>query len=143
MIIGDIYFPDTNALSGFMARRDEHLVRLIMKHRSELRLSSVVWFELCYGAEKRKDVPKFEARLQELRRLIPEVEPFDEVAARAAARVRAYLANLKPNAQPIGHFDCLLAGHALALGATVVTNNVREFSRVPGLLVEDWQDTLG
>ncbi|KXU34113.1 hypothetical protein AXK11_08685 [Cephaloticoccus primus] len=143
MVKRRIYFPDTNALSGFAARRDEHLVELIERHRSALRLSAVVWFELCYGAEKRKDQLKFEARLEELRHLIPKVEPFDEVAARAAARVRAYLANLKPNAQPIGPLDCLLAGHALALGATVVTNNVREFSRVPGLLVEDWQDTLG
>jgi len=47
-------------------------------------------------------------------------------------------AELKPNAQPIGAIDCLLAGHALSLGAGIVTGNVREFRRVPGLVVEDW-----
>jgi tRNA(fMet)-specific endonuclease VapC len=49
------------------------------------------------------------------------------------------LETLKPNAQPIGPHDVLLAGHALALGAVLVTHNVREFTRVPRLVVEDWQ----
>jgi tRNA(fMet)-specific endonuclease VapC len=53
--------------------------------------------------------------------------------------VRVILETLRPNAQPIGPYDVLLAGHALALGATLVTHNTREFARVPGLTVEDWQ----
>jgi len=46
---------------------------------------------------------------------------------------------MRPNAQPIGHYDVLLAGHAIALGATLVSHNTREFMRVPGLAIEDWQ----
>lgn len=53
--------------------------------------------------------------------------------------MRAFLANLKPNAQPIGAYDTLLAGQALALGAVCVTHTVNEFSRVPGLNVKNWQ----
>jgi len=127
-------------LCRFATRRDRRLARLIEARRGQLKLSAVVWFELCYGAEKRPDMPQLERRLTELRRLIPEVEPFGEKAARAAAQIRAYLENLKPNAQPIGPLDYLIAGHALTLGAVPVTNNTREFSRVPGLLLEDWQE---
>jgi tRNA(fMet)-specific endonuclease VapC len=67
------------------------------------------------------------------------VESFDDHAAHHTGFVRAFLANLKPNAQPIGAYDALLAGHALALGAVFVTHNTAEFARVPGLAVEDWQ----
>ena len=54
--------------------------------------------------------------------------------------VRAHLARLKPNAQPIGPYDLMLAAQALRLGAVVVTHNHAEFQRVPDLGVEDWQD---
>ncbi len=53
--------------------------------------------------------------------------------------VRAFLARLKPNAQPIGPYDLMLAAQALRIGATVVTNNTSEFARIPGLEVQDWQ----
>jgi tRNA(fMet)-specific endonuclease VapC len=71
---------------------------------------------------------------------MPAVEDFDEYAAQLAAEVRASLETMRPNAQPIGPYDVLLAGHALAMGAVLVTHNTREFSRVPGLSVEDWQE---
>jgi tRNA(fMet)-specific endonuclease VapC len=60
---------------------------------------------------------------------------FDGYAAESAARVAA---DLKRAGQPIGEIDTLIAGHALAVGATVVTHNTKDFSRVPGLTVVDW-----
>lgn len=48
---------------------------------------------------------------------------------------------MRPNAQPIGPYDILLAGHALSMGAVLVTHNTRGFTRVPGLAVEDWQES--
>jgi len=134
-----LYLWDTNAATRFLSGRDRRLVDLAHKHRKQIRLSPVVWFELRYGVEKRPELEHLGARLNGLREHIVEVEPFDERAAWWAARVRAYLGRLKPNAQPIGPYDMLLAGHALALDAVVVTHNVREFSRVPGLQIEDWQ----
>lgn len=78
-------------------------------------------------------------RLALLQAIFPFVRSFGKDDAVEAAGVRAYLETLKPNARPIGPHDVLLAGHALALGAVLVTHNVREFTRVPRLVVEDWQ----
>jgi tRNA(fMet)-specific endonuclease VapC len=78
--------------------------------------------------------------LKLIRNAIPAIEDFDEQAALRAAEVRASLETKRPNAQPIGPYDVLLAGHALAMGAVLVTHNTREFTRVPGLSVEDWQE---
>jgi len=133
-----LYFLDTNAASAFIRGQDAGLVLRVREAMPRLRLSAVVWGELWYGMLKRPDRPRLRVGLERLRERIPTVEPFDERASEVAAEVRTYLATLKPNAQPIGAIDCLLAGHALSLSAGIVTGNVREFRRVPGLVVEDW-----
>lgn len=134
-----LYLPDTNAVSRFARGQDPALHARFVEHAASLRLSAIVWFELRYGAERRPDLPRLERRLELLREILRDTEPFDDEAAWHAARVRAYLENLKPNAQPIGPCDTLIAGHALSLGATLVTDNVSEFGRVPGLAVENWR----
>lgn len=92
-------------------------------------------YELSVGVAKSYDPIKEKARLKLLigafRRL-----RFGVGAAEEAARVRAYLESL---GTPIGPYDTLLAGHALSLSLIMVTANVKEFSRVPGLTVENWQ----
>ncbi len=72
-------------------------------------------------------------RISELRF---EVLTFDKEDAEASGEVRALLANI---GQTIGPFDVLIAGQALARGLILITHNKREFARVPGLLVEDWE----
>jgi tRNA(fMet)-specific endonuclease VapC len=134
-----IYLLDTNTASRFMRGRDERLRDKVVENLGDCRLSVIVMAELEYGAAKRPDMPVFAERAGKFRTMFAEVSVFDEDAAWHAGRVRAHLANLKPNAQPIGPYDVLIAGHALALGACVVTRNVDEFKRVPGLMVEDWQ----
>jgi tRNA(fMet)-specific endonuclease VapC len=62
--------------------------------------------------------------------------PFDSAAAEAAARIRV---ELETHCSLIGPLDLLIAGTALSRGATLVTNNIQEFSRVPGLHVVDWK----
>lgn len=62
--------------------------------------------------------------------------PFDPDAARESARVRALL---EAQGQPIGPYDVFLAGQALAQSLILVTDNTREFSRVPGLTLENWK----
>ena len=106
---------------------------------ADCRLSSIALMELEYGAAKRPEIAAFRERIARLQAVFPRMESFDDRAARHTGFVRAFLANPKPNAQPIGVYDALLAGHALALGAVFVTHNVAKFSRVPGLAVEDWQ----
>jgi tRNA(fMet)-specific endonuclease VapC len=90
--------------------------------------------ELLTGAEKsnkpaetRREMDRFTAHLGVL--------PFDEAAAAHAAEIRA---TLEGRGQSIGGFDTLIAGHARSRGLIVVTENLREFSRVEGLRAEDW-----
>ncbi|MNH32282.1 tRNA(fMet)-specific endonuclease VapC [compost metagenome] len=93
--------------------------------------------ELIYGAEKSANpqrnlsvVEGFAARL--------EVLDYDDHAAEHSGQLRAELAKA---GTPIGPYDQLIAGHARALGLILVTNNLGEFQRVPGLRVEDWMNT--
>ena len=134
-----IYLLDTNALSRLARGLDAGLAAKVAANVLGCRLSAVAWFELQYGAARSPHPAKAMPRLALLREILPAVEPFDEQAAGRAGKVRSFLETLRPNAQPIGPYDVLLAGHALALGAVFVTHNTREFSRVPGLNVEDWQ----
>jgi len=133
------YFMDTNAASAFVKGKDLGLVDKVTRYLPRLLLSSIVLSELEYGARKNPEQRRYRENLRWLRGRIPTVQVFDEVAAQWAGEVRAYLENLKPNAQKIGPIDSLIAGHALARGAGVVTHNVGEFGRVPGLAILDWQ----
>ena len=90
--------------------------------------------ELIYGAEKSSnpgrnlaDVEGFAARLEVLK--------YDQDAAAHTGQLRAELAKA---GTPIGPYDHMIAGHARSQGLILVTNNLREFNRVPGLRVEDW-----
>ena len=100
----------------------------------EVGVSSVTAAKLSYGAEKSSRPEQNREALS--RFLLPlEVLAFGDEAAAAYGRVRAAL---EKSGTPIGPLDTLIAAHAVSLGVTLVTNNVREFSRVPGLEVEDW-----
>ena len=134
-----IYLPDTNAFSRFFRgnKGNDSLRDRIISELPFCRISSIVLSELEYGASK-SGVPIHRDHVSQLRSLIPDVASFDADAATYAGNVRAFLANLRPHAKPIGHYDSLLAGQALALGACVVTDNLGEFTRVPGLIVENW-----
>ncbi len=135
-----IFLPDTNVLSRYLRGRveDGPLKLRLERALADCRLSAIVLMELEYGAAKRPEIAVFRERIARLKEVFPGVAGFDAAAAYHSGIVRAYLARLKPNAQPIGPYDALLAGHALALGAVFVTQNRAEFSRVPGLAVEDW-----
>jgi tRNA(fMet)-specific endonuclease VapC len=136
-----IYLLDTNALTRFARGIDPGIARKVDENALDCRISSIAWFELQYGAARSPDPSKATPRLKFLRNAIPAIEDFDEHAAQRAAEVRAALEAKRPNAQPIGPYDVLLAGHALSMGAVLVTHNTREFVRVPGLVVEDWQQS--
>ncbi len=136
-----LYLPDTNIWSRFLrGHPDDVAVRLRVERELPLcRLSAIALMELEYGAAKRPDIPVYRERVLNLIALFPRVEPFDSLCAHHAGVVRATLANLKPNAQPVGHYDALLAGQAIALGAVFVTDNLAEFRRIPGLRCENWR----
>ena len=89
-------------------------------------------FELYYGAHKSQQTAR---NLELLDRMAFETVPFDAGDARAAGAVRS---QLEAAGRPIGPYDLLIAGQALARGLTLVTANTREFQRVNGLDCEDW-----
>lgn len=136
-----IYLLDTNVLSRLARGIDHAIADKVARHVDDCVVSAVTWYELEYGAARSPEPVKSRQRLALVRAIFPFVRAFGEDEAAEAAAVRVYLEILRPNAQPIGPHDVLLAGHALALGAVVVTHNVREFTRVPRLVVEDWQAT--
>jgi tRNA(fMet)-specific endonuclease VapC len=136
-----LYLLDTNALTRLARGIDSAIAQKVDECAVDCRVSSVAWFELQYGAARAPDPSRTMPRLRFLRKVFPAIEDFDEQAAQKAAEVRAALETMRPNAQPIGPYDVLLAGHALAMGAVLVTHNTREFVRVPGLPVEDWQES--
>lgn len=134
-----LYLLDTNVLSRVARGVDRALSERVARSIEDCVVSAIAWYELEYGAARSPDPAKATQRLTLLRSAFPFVRAFGEEEAIEAANVRAYLETLRPNAQPIGPHDVLLAGHALALGAVLVTHNTREFSRIPRLVIEDWQ----
>lgn len=124
---------DTN-ICVHLLRGDSEEVRAALKNtpRESLAVSTLTVFELRYGTERSHSPERARTTLDLFLRDIA-VIPFDAPAAAHAAEIRAAL-----RAQPIGPYDLLIAGHARSLGATLVTRNVKEFKRVPGLKVVAW-----
>lgn len=128
------YLLDSNIAIEMFRRPAGKVAGTVRGHaaRKVTVLSSIVTHELYYGVY-RSDQPEYNLATIEL--LNMEVLDFTDVDARSAGRVRADLAKL---GTPIGPYDVLIAGQALARGLKLVTHNVREFSRVEGLRIEDW-----
>ena len=130
-----IYLLDTNVCIAAM--RGHALVRqqLANQSPSDCGVSAVSLYELQSGVERCRQ-PATERLKVELF-IQPMIQvPFDDVAAVHSARIRWYL---EQRGQIIGPYDLMLAGQALALDVILVTHDSDEFSRVPGLKVEDWQ----
>ena len=129
-----IYMLDTNILIYLIKRKPPDVMARFLKHDfGAMCVSSITVAELEFGVSKSgslKNKQALDALMQLLQR-----PAFDGHAANAYGPLRA---TLEARGTPIGPPDTLIAAHALALGATLVTNNVREFSRVPGLKLEDW-----
>jgi tRNA(fMet)-specific endonuclease VapC len=126
---------DTSVLIELLRGRAETARSRFVDARGSIAVSTISVHELAYGVERSARPEANREAVTELLSLVT-VLPFDEPAAAAAAAIRADLAR---RGTPIGAFDFLIAGHALAMGMTVVTNNLSEFARVHGLVVEDWR----
>lgn len=127
------YLLDTNAVIKMTARHPGLERRLHQEDPAEFGLSVIVRHELYFGAYKSRDV---QANLDKIAALLFEIVPFDDEDARSAGTVRA---GLSAAGTPIGPYDILIAGQALARDLTLITHNIREFSRVQGLRIEDWE----
>lgn len=134
-----IWLPDTNVFSAHLRGRDPGLSAKLTQALLDggLRLSFFVLCELRYGADKalRSGEKRPADRVAKLSQALP-LELPGETVPHHYGRIRA---ELEAAGTPIGGMDLLLAAHALALGACVVTANTREFVRVDGLAVENWR----
>lgn len=128
------YMLDTNIVSDLVRRPDgETARRAASLDPGTIAVSIIVAAELRYGAARRQS-----ARLtRQLEAVLSALEALP-LAAPADAHYGAIRSDLERIGHTIGHNDLLIAAHARALNATLVTRNVREFGRVPGLPVEDW-----
>jgi tRNA(fMet)-specific endonuclease VapC len=128
---------DTNICS-FLIRRgspaaEKRLIQLSPRH--EVTISAITYFELRRGALAPNAPKRLLNEIWQFVERLAHVEPFDEDAAEHAARVDE---DLRAKGARIGEYDTLIAGHALRAEYVLVTNNWREFSRVHGLMLEDW-----
>jgi tRNA(fMet)-specific endonuclease VapC len=132
------YLLDTNAWIAYLRQNNPQLVqRVLQEDPADIALCSVVLAELFYGAHHGA-VGNLAGNLALIARLQQRFAslPFDDRAAAEYGKVRAYLAS---QGTLIGPNDLMIASIALAEGWTLVTHNTAEFSRVPGLKLEDWQ----
>jgi tRNA(fMet)-specific endonuclease VapC len=128
------YMLDTNiciyVVKNYPAKLRERFNRLA----DQLCISTVTLAELHYGAEKSaRRLDNLEAIRQFVARL--GILPFSTAAAAHYGEIRAALERA---GTPAGAYDMLIAGHARSEGMTVVTNNLREFERMPGVRAENW-----
>ena len=129
------YLLDTNICIFLIRNKSPKLVqKLTQQSILDISLSSITVAELQFGVQKSNQPVQNQQALNQF--LIPfTILDFDYNAAVVYGRIRAYL---EAQGTPIGALDTLIAAQALSENLVVVTNNTREFSRVPGLTVEDW-----
>jgi tRNA(fMet)-specific endonuclease VapC len=129
---------DTNTCVYYLrAPKGSRIARRLAASRPyEIGLCSVVKAELLYGAERSQQAQKNREQLDQFFAPFPSL-PFDD---RAAAVYGAMRVQLERHGTPIGPHDLLIASIALSHRVILVTHNVSEFSRVPGLQIEDWQE---
>ena len=131
------YLLDSNTCIAAMRHHTLVLQRMAAVPPADCVVSSITSYELFTGVEKCADPVKERAKVDLLLATISELV-FDGDAAREAGRIRALL---ESRGCMIGAYDVLLAGHARSANLTLVTANTAEFSRVPGLTLEDWHLT--
>lgn len=133
------YLLDTNICIYLINRKPHH--EAVLRHMDglmygDILISSITVAELRYGVAKsarpEQNKEKFEGFIERF-----EVVAFDDAAAAVYGTIRAVLESA---GTPIGPLDTLIAAHALHLQCTLVTNNVREFERVPDLKIENWAE---
>jgi len=129
------YLLDTNTCISVMRNEPAVVARMSASSPGDCAISAITAYELYTGVEKCSDPGRENTKVGTLLKTVHTL-PFDSAAAKQAARIRAAL---ESRGCPIGPYDVLLAGHALAAGLVLVSANTAEFNRVAGLAVEDWR----
>jgi len=131
-----MYMLDTNICSFIMREQPEAVLKrleqaVLRGHR--IVVSAITWSEILLAA--RAEGPATQQLVDAFCERLDAVLPWDRAAVDATTEIKVAL---RMTGTPIGPNDTAIAGHAIAAGAVLVTNNVREFERVPGLMLEYW-----
>ncbi len=129
-----MYVIDTNTLIYFFKGIGNVSKKLLSISPKDIAIPSIVIYELEFGIAKSSSPKKRQAQLHDICSLI-NILPFSNREASLSAAIRA---KLEKKGTPIGPYDILIAGTALAHQGILVTNNLKEFSRVPKLKTENW-----
>ena len=132
------YMLDTCICSFIMRERPESVLQRLayeVSQHNRIVISAITYAEMRYGQIGKKASPKHALLVDEFIRRIDGILPWDREAVDATMAAKQKLAI---SGTPIGENDTAIAGHAIASGCILVSNNLREFSRVQGLHVEDW-----
>lgn len=132
------YLLDTNIVIYVIKRRPMEVLGLFNEHAGRMAMSAITLSELYHGAEKSAKVSQNLEVIEEFSSLL-EVLPY---TGKASAHYGSIRSALEKAGQPIGVNDLHIAAHARSEGLVVVTNNVSEFARAPGLMVENWVTPL-
>jgi len=128
------YLLDTNIVIYVLKRRPIKILEVFNKNASRMAISSITLSELMYGAEKSQQVDKNLEAVEEFVSHL-EVLSYDAKASQHYGQIKA---KLEKKGQIIGENDIHIAAHAISQGLTLVTNNLKEFKRVPHLALENW-----
>jgi tRNA(fMet)-specific endonuclease VapC len=129
------YLLDTNICTYIQREKPEEVLTRFQRLKpGDAAISVITWGELLYGAEKSRHREKAWQVLEEFKTLVP-VLPMPENAGKTYGAIRAFL---EIRGEPIGNNDLWIAAHAKAENLIIVTNNEREFQRIPGLKMRNW-----
>ncbi len=129
------FMLDTNICIYIIKQRPETVLKRFASHPiGDIGISAITLAELEYGASKSGNPTRNREALEQFVSPL-EVAAFDQPATVTYGKIRTVL---EKKGRPIGPMDMLIAAHALSLEARLVTNNAKEFKRVPGLRVENW-----
>jgi len=137
-MIKETYMLDTNTCSFLIRKKPEYLLEKLQQTAQAghpIVVSSITYAELSFGAINKKASPKMAGIVSEFIERLDGIIAWDKIAVERSTQIKKELESI---GTPIGHNDTLIAGHAIAMGAILVTDNVREFSRVKGLQHENW-----
>jgi tRNA(fMet)-specific endonuclease VapC len=129
---------DTNICSFIMRERPLHLLKVLQAHveyKERIVVSAITYAEMRFDAIGKKASPKHNIIVDEFMSRIDSVLSWDKDAVDATTAVKKELGD---KGTPIGTNDTAIAGHAIASGCILVTNNTKEFERVTDLIIEDW-----
>jgi len=136
--VSKTYMLDTNICSFIMREQPEAvLMRLeqAVLRRDRIVVSAITYAEMRFGAIGKKASPRHAQLVEAFCARLDAILPWDRNAVDATTEIKAALTAA---GNPIGPNDTAIAGHAIATSAILVTNNIKEFERVPGLTFEDW-----